>query len=62
MLENFLSRIILPIVMTTTIIGGMEIKETTGPKESGRLPLVETINLSKGLETPGTRSQMLLIK
>ena len=47
--ENVLSKGILLIVMTTTITGGMEIKETTGPKERGRLPLMETINLSKGL-------------
>ena len=62
MLENVLSRRILPLVMTTTTTEGMEIKETLGPKERGRLPLADRINLSKGLETPGMRSQMLLIK
>ena len=62
MLENVPSRRILPIVMTTTTTEGMEIKETTDPKERGRLPLAETINLLKGLETPGMRSLMLLIK
>ena len=62
MLENVPSRRILPIVMITTTTGGMGIEETTDLKERGRLPLVETINLLKGLETPGMRSLMLLIK
>ena len=62
MLENVLSRRILPIVMTTTTTGGMEMKETIGPNERERLPLAEIINLSKGLETLGIRIQMFLIK
>ena len=47
MLENALSRRILPMVMTTTT-GGMKIKGTTGSREKGRLPPAEMINLSKG--------------
>ena len=61
MLENVLSRRILPMVMTTTT-GGMEIKGTTGSRERGRLPPAEMINLSKGQEIPSMRNQMLLIK
>ena len=37
MLENSLSRRILPMMMTTTI-GGMEIKGTIGSRGRGRLP------------------------
>ena len=62
MLENVLSRRILPIVMTTTTTEGMEIKGKKGSREKGRLPPAEMINLSKGQETPGMRNHMLLIK
>ena len=62
MLENVLSRRILPMVMITTTTRGMAIKGTTGSREKGRLPPAEMINLSKGQETPGMRNQMLLIK
>ena len=62
MLENVLSKGILPIVMTTTTTEGMEIKGTTGSKEREKLPLAEIINRLKGQRTPGMKSQMLLIK
>ena len=45
MLENVLSRRILPIVMTTTTTKVMAIKGTTGSREKGRLPPAEMINL-----------------
>ena len=62
MLENDLSRRILPMVMTTTTTGGMAIKGTTGSKERGRIPPAEMIKLSKDQGTLGRRNQMLLIK
>ena len=62
MLENALSRRILPMVMTTTTTGGMAIKGTTSSRERGRLPPAKMINLSKGQEILGMRNQMLLIK
>ena len=62
MLENSLSRRILPMTMTTTTTGGMEINGTTGSRGRGRLTPAEMVNLSKGREIPGMRNQMLLIK
>ena len=62
MLENVLSKGILPIVMTTTTTEGMEIKGTTGSKEREKLSPAEIINRLKGQRTPGMKSQMLLIK
>ena len=60
-LENALSRRILPMMMITTTTGGMAIKGTTSSKERGRLPLAKMGNLSKGREIPGMRNLMLLM-
>ena len=61
MLENALSRRILPMMMTTTTTRGMTIKGAIGSRGRERLPPVEMGNLSKGQEILGMRNLMLLM-